>query len=471
MLRYSSTSLFLLLVLFVAFATNARAASPEDQQQQLIPTSAPDIYPDEDVGPFVGMVEVTIAPNAPNCDIHYQLNTSGVGTSREPDAADKLLTAENSPIYNGRFPIQITAVGRTKITAICVPTTANDRHGASRPTIHYYTVLPADIDPPVAEPPSGSYVGSRDLVIRLHEPLSMSLDPIHLANDARCDIMYSIDDPSPGEQWVTLAPGGGVELGDVIGQHVIYAKCVLRSGEGKQHKDSGKSSAVVRFTYDIRPPLLYDVGSECSKCGYKPMHGQHFTVVLQGAEKGDVFFLTTSVQGCDTQHHQLDHSERTRLADMKRAFKFWGSEPGVSVWVCLRKKGQNGFRMVQRRKNSASTSGGRDEHFFVIEKSVVSGGGSSNNNLPPQENTRPPASPINVQGGGKTDANNGNGGNLVSSGSGFNFFALLLAFVLILGAAFVMKLVRVMMKHDKPARSTARRTAVVVESESMVEAK
>lgn len=438
--------LLLLLLLCLAFV----AAEDEEMDGRISP---PIIYPSY-YGPFKSTVKATLVNNAPHADLYYVVED----VSQDIDSAKDTLagTSVNHPELNPkklepsprgavkyhRFmgdPIIITKAGWHNLSARAIPRVQGTLNNASVVEWQLFQILKGEFDPPVVDPPAGSYNGV--LQVKLSRATTST-------RKEACEVKYSIDDPNEDHGWVTLHEGATVEL-DIIGKHSIFAKCVWKPKKGSSSSSSDtsgadgteevKESAVAQFKYFIHPEPMYDYGSECAKCNYKPMAGRWFTIVLQGVQSRDEIFFSSAADGCASQTRRILGTETNNINVVpgQRTWKIWGGAQGpLQVWVCHRPRidadtyGTGAFQVLPLR-DSAQHS------YFEIQASdsgVAQAQPPASEITVPPETLSPPVQHKNV--------------GITSSATGFDAITLIIGVFLVAGCVVVTKLVRNMNSYS-----------------------
>lgn len=299
--------------------------------------SPPDVYPPN--GTYVGEVEVRMVPNQPDAPVYWV----------KSEVTEKPITdvpSNTTRLYTG--PISLFEPGTWRIQAIALPKFGGllDSPIVSRT----YHITPSDVPIPTVVPSKGKYRGM--VRIELRASAAAMVEP-----DAK--LMFVVDVDDPGNTWQTYtAP---IVL-DTPGEHIVKARVVIGSGGGQ------KVSPTARYRFEISPPLVYDITTECSKCSELPTLGKTFTVWLQSAEVNSVLFLTTSSKGCENNKHILDDTEYRTVRFRQLAYRFVTyTEPQPKVYVCLREPSHPNGTFITVPKRIKANAQGVSESFFSIE--------------------------------------------------------------------------------------------------------
>lgn len=330
------------LVLMFAVATAQQTpAVASNVAAENVTCSPPDIDPPN--GTFTGEVEIKFVANQPDATIYW------VKTELTPEKPVGDLPTNASRVYTG--PFTIFDPGMWQVSAIAIPSKSGVLLD-SPVTSRTYRVLKPEIAIPVTSPPRGKYRGTISIT------LTAAADVLSRPG---AKIQYVVDVDDPGNTWQTyLEPF----LLDTPGDHVVKCRVILNGTEPGEKK----MSPIAKYRYFLRPPLVYDVTTECEKCLGLPTLGKRFTVWLQSAEVNSVLFLTTSSKGCEMNRHMLDDTDYTQVRARQVSYRFVTyTEPQPKVYVCLKEPSNTNATFITVPRRIKANAQGVSEAFFSVE--------------------------------------------------------------------------------------------------------
>lgn len=331
-------------ILLVLFALGSLTALPVASDN--ITISPPDIDPPG--GTFVGDVTVTLIAIQPHASIFWTRD------GETPTNASRLYT---EPIYlfePGTWKIQAIAV--TKVGSLA------DSVVVSRT----FVVTPSKISIPRVFPAKGKYRGFVSVSLGTSEVGQLPTEADQTKKEVK--IQYVVDVENPGDTWQTFSEPFPL---DIPGEHIVKARVAVTTTFIPVGKTAPESkvlySPIARFRYEVTPPLLYDVSTECKKCSGTPTVGKYFSIYLQNPEPRSKLFLTTSSKGCEMDKHILDDTDKVDVLLRQVVYRFVTyTEMQPKVFVCLKEPSNvnQTFVTVPRRPRSGQ---GATEAFFSIE--------------------------------------------------------------------------------------------------------
>jgi len=334
-------AVLLLQLVVAASLVGAQQQGTSAVASENVTCSPPDIYPPN--GTFTGEVEVRFVANQPEATIYW------VKTELSPERPTGDVPTNASRVYSG--PFTIFDPGMWQVSAIAIPTKVGvllDSPVASRT----YRVLKPEISIPIVSPPRGRYRGVVSITLTAAESI--------MARPG-AKIQYVVDVDDPGNTWQTYVEPF---LLDTPGDHVVKCRVIVNGSEAGEKK----MSPIAKYRYYLRPPLVYDVTTECEKCSGLPTLGKRFTVWLQSAEVNSLLFLTTSSKGCEMNRHILDDTDYVTVRARQVSYRFVTyTEPQPRVYVCLKEPSNVNATFVVVPKRIKANAQGVSEAFFSVE--------------------------------------------------------------------------------------------------------
>ncbi|KAH9600038.1 hypothetical protein LSM04_009118 [Trypanosoma melophagium] len=348
-----------------------------DCTEALPPGAASNAEPpsmDPPSGTYKGEVAITITRNQRHAYTYYTLDNT-TPTERSEHFVDGAELVLNTP-----------GIHIVKAVAYCENIMDSDVFTPSSVTVAVYNITPARIPPPVAIPATRGEIrrGRTTVKLSYHVNTTVTRDlrilyvMTYLPTLSTAGTRGAIPPVSPNLTWTVYN-----EQGIVIekpGTHIVRARVFDTSVSPNEF------SPRARFVYRLRPPLMYDVSTECCDVDnaqlqpQQPVLGYVFTVWVTNAITPISLFLSLSVKGCATQRHILDDTEviHSRLREV--AFQFITyTEAQPRVFVCVKEHNAKEFVAVPRQLSAAEMGNSNiDEYSFP----VIAGVNGSNISAP-----------------------------------------------------------------------------------------